>query len=338
MASSFTTNLLIEKPANGDDTDTWDVPVNADWDILDAFAGNTTTVNVVAATGTVALTSTQYRPRLFVFSGLLTANVNYQLPTGKGGQWSLLNSTTGSFTVTFSSAGGGTTLLLPQGKRTNALCDGTNVVIGGAQGGANADITSLTGLTTPLTVPQGGSGAATLTGILKGAGASAFTVATAGSDYVAPGTATTFTATQTFSGTSSVIAEILSNAAEVATISATAATGTIAYYVSSQSIIYFTSSAAANWTVNLTLSAGTTLNTAMSTGQCVTVVFAVTQGSTAYYNSSVQVDGTTSGVTTKWQGGTPIAGNASGIDIYSYSVIKTGSGAFTVLASQTAFR
>jgi len=47
-----------------------------------------------------------------------------------------------------------------------------------AKSGANSDITSLTGLTTPLTVAQGGSGAATLTGYLKGNGTSAFTAQT----------------------------------------------------------------------------------------------------------------------------------------------------------------
>jgi hypothetical protein len=58
--------------------------------------------------------------------------------------------------------------------------------IGAAASGANSDITSLTGLTTPLSAPQGGTGATTLTGVLKGNGTSAFTAATAGTDYVAP--------------------------------------------------------------------------------------------------------------------------------------------------------
>jgi hypothetical protein len=79
------------------------------------------------------------------------------------------------------------------------------------------------------------------------------------------------------------------------------------------------------------------LNTALSTGQCVTVVFLVTNGSTAYYNNVVQVDGTTSGVTTKWQNAAPSVGNASSVDAYSYTIIKTGSATFTVLASQTKF-
>jgi hypothetical protein len=74
----------------------------------------------------------------------------------------------------------------------------------------------------------------------------------------------------------------------------------------------------------------------MATGQSITAVFMVTQGSTAYYSSAVQVDG--SAVTPKWQGGTaPTSGNASSIDVYSYTIIKTGSAAFTVLASQTKF-
>jgi hypothetical protein len=50
--------------------------------------------------------------------------------------------------------------------------------LGAASSGTNSDITSLTGLTTPLSVAQGGSGAATLTGYLKGNGTSAFTAQT----------------------------------------------------------------------------------------------------------------------------------------------------------------
>jgi hypothetical protein len=150
--------------------------------------------------------------------------------------------------------------------------------------------------------------------------------------------AQTFTATQTFSGTSSATAIVLNDAAEVATVSATAATGTINYDITTQSVLYYTSNASANWTVNFRGSSGTSLDTLMSTGQSMTVAFLVTQGATAYYNSAVQVDGTTSGVTTRWLGGAPTAGNASGIDSYRYLIIKTGSATFTVLASNTQFK
>jgi len=196
------------------------------------------------------------------------------------------------------------------------------------------NVSSVTGT---LAVTNGGSGATTLTGVVKGNGTSAFTAATAGTDFVAPGTATTFTAAQTFNGTSSVLAQVLANAAETTTISAIAATGTINYDVTTQSVLYYTSNASANWTVNFRGSSGTSLNTLLSTGQSITVAFLVTQGSTAYYNSAVQVDGTS--VTPKYQGGTAwSAGNASSIDAYVFTIVKTGSAAFTVFTSQTQFK
>ena len=80
------------------------------------------------------------------------------------------------------------------------------------------------------------------------------------------------------------------------------------------------------------------MNTALATGQAVTGALVTTQGSTAYYATAIQVDGTTSGVTTKWIGGAPTAGNASGLDVYRFSVIKTGSAAYTVLASLTQYK
>jgi hypothetical protein len=187
-----------------------------------------------------------------------------------------------------------------------------------------------------LTVAGGGTGATTLTGVLKGNGTSAFTAATAGTDYVAPGTATSFTALQTFSGSTSVAAAKLLNAKEAVTIAATAATGTIAYDITTQSVLYYTSNASANWTVNFRGSSGTSLNTLMSTGESMTVAFLVTQGGTAYYNNAVQVDG--SSVTPKYQGGTAwSSGNASSVDSYVYTIVKTGNAAFTVFASQTKF-
>jgi hypothetical protein len=175
-------------------------------------------------------------------------------------------------------------------------------------------------LASALPVASGGTGATTL----------------AGANIPALNAANTFTGTQTFSGTSSAQAIILNDAAEVATISATAATGTINYDITTQSVLYYTSNASANWTVNFRGSSGTSLNTLMSTGQSMTAAFFVTQGSTAYYNNAVQVDG--SSVTPKYQGGTAwAAGNASSIDAYTYTIVKTGNAAFTVFAAQTKF-
>jgi hypothetical protein len=123
---------------------------------------------------------------------------------------------------------------------------------------------------------------------------------------------------------------------EPTTISATAATGTVNYDVATQSILYYTTNASANWTMNFRASGSATLNSLMATGQTITVTFMATQGATAYYNSAVTIDG--SAVTPKWQSGiTPNAGNANSVDTYTYAIIKTGSAAFTVLASQTRY-
>ena len=195
----------------------------------------------------------------------------------------------------------------------------------------------VTTLANALPVGSGGTGATTISGIVKGNGTSAFTAATAGTDYVSSSTTTNFTATQTFSGSSSSLAMVLSDAAETTTVSATAATGTVNYDVTTQSVLYYTTNASANWTVNFRGSVGTSLNTLLSTGQAVTVVFLVTQGSTAYYNNAVTIDGVS--VTPKYQGGTAwTSGNASGIDAYTYTLIKTASATYTVLAAQTQFK
>jgi hypothetical protein len=160
----------------------------------------------------------------------------------------------------------------------------------------------------------------------------------AGTGDVTLAGAQTITGTKTFSGTSSTLAVVLNDAAEVATVSATAATGTIAYDITTQSVLFYTSNASANWTVNFRASSGTSLNTALATGQSVTVAFLVTQGATAFFNNVVQVDGTASGVTTRWLGGAPTAGNASGIDSYRFLIIKVSSATFTILASVTQFK
>jgi hypothetical protein len=129
----------------------------------------------------------------------------------------------------------------------------------------------------------------------------------------------------------------LPNAGEVATVSATAATGTINYDMGTQAVIYYTSNASANWTVNFRWSSTVSANTALATGQSITVAFLVTQGATAFYNNAITVDGTS--VTPKYQGGTAwSAGNASGVDVYTYTIVKTGSAAFTIFASQTQFK
>jgi hypothetical protein len=101
-------------------------------------------------------------------------------------------------------------------------------------------------------------------------------------------------------------------------------------------VLYFTTNQTANRTINFRGSASTTLDSMMAIGETMTCAIIMQQGSTAYYLNAYQVDG--SSVTPKWSGGSaPSAGNASSIDSYSFTIIKTADATFTVLASLTQY-
>lgn len=159
MTSSYTTNKQIEKPANGDYNNTWSTPVNNDWDIIDQSLGGQTALNVVSVSGTVSLTVSQYRSPIIIITGLLTANVTYEIPAGVGGFWYVYNNTTGAYTVTFSNAGGGSTLTLAQGYTTTVISDGTNIGRGdtapGVGGSGTVTSVNASGGTTGLTFSGG---------------------------------------------------------------------------------------------------------------------------------------------------------------------------------------
>ena len=139
-----------------------------------------------------------------------------------------------------------------------------------------------------------------------------------------------------FGTTPTLTRSFLVSPKEKVTVSATAATSTVHFDVVTQSVLYYTTNATGNFTLNIRGDGSTTLDSLLSAGDALTVVFLVTNGATAYYHSALTIDGAS--VTPKWQGGTaPSSGNTSSIDSYSYTVIKTGSAAFTVLASQTRF-
>jgi hypothetical protein len=123
---------------------------------------------------------------------------------------------------------------------------------------------------------------------------------------------------------------------ETASIVAAASTGTITIDFSTNPTVYYTVAATANWTLNVRGTASATLNNTIATGQIATVTFLATNGVTPYRPTVFQVDGVA--VTPKWMGGTaPSAGNASSIDAYTLAIIKTGTAAFTMLASQSRF-
>lgn len=131
--------------------------------------------------------------------------------------------------------------------------------------------------------------------------------------------------------------KVLTSPEESANIVASAATGTINVDVNTAAIWYYTSNASANFTLNFRGNSGTTLSSRLAVGEAISVVFLNTNGTTAYYPNVFQIDG--SAVTPKWAGGTaPAAGNASSVDSYSFTIIKTAATpTYLVLAGQTKF-
>ena len=360
--TNFTSLLGFALPTTGDLSGTWGTAVNDQiTQLVDSAVAGTTTLST---DGDVTLSTTngaanQARQAIILLSGARTAARNVTAPA-QSKAYIVNNATTGGYAVTFRGSGPTTGVTVANGEKCLVAWNGSDFVkvgstvstaaVATANGFAGTNSAGTLTLTTTVTGVTKGNGttlsAATAgtdylappsgTAILKANSGGALANATAGTDYVAPGTPTTFTATQTFTGTSSNAAAVISNAAERVVVSATAATGTINYDVSTQTVLYYTLSATANWTVNFRFSSGTSLNSAMSTGDSFTVVFLATNGATPYYNNVVQVDGST--VTPKYQSGIAWSfGTASGIDSYTYTIIKTGAATFTVLASQIRF-
>jgi hypothetical protein len=134
--------------------------------------------------------------------------------------------------------------------------------------------------------------------------------------------------------TGTLVDNIVRGLNEDVNVVASAATGTINFNVGTASVWYYTTNATANHTLNFRYSATVSLNTFMNVGDALTVVWLNTNGTTAYYPNAFQIDG--SSVTPK----VPAAitsGNASAIDAYSFTIIKTASATFTVLETQTKF-
>lgn len=165
----------------------------------------------------------------------------------------------------------------------------------------------------------------TLTGLVQSSDTTGQLVFQTGST---PSTSLTLGANQTIGLNSSIL--------EHATVSATAATGTVNYDAITQSVLYYTSNATGNWVVNVRGNSSVTLDSLMAVGDSLSLTFLTTQSATAYYTTGLTIDGVSQ--TVKWQGGTaPASGNASSVDSYTYVIIKTASATYSVFGSQTKF-
>jgi len=309
MSSTYS-NLKLQLMTTGENLATWGNVTNTNLGtaLEEAIVGS---ANVTFASSNVTLTlsdsnatQTARNLRLNLIGTTGGSTRNLVVPSIE--KVYIVNNTCADSVLVKTTAGNGITV--PAGKTMWVYGDGTDVV------DATTHLTSLT-LASALPVASGGTGGNTAANARSALSAAK------------SGTNTDITSLQP-----------LAYMIEGATISATASTGTINFDTVTQSVLYYTTNASGNWTINVRGNSGTTLNSLLSTGQSITVAFLSTNGTSAYYNISVQVDGTTSGVTTRWQNGvTPSSGNTSSIDVYTYTVIKTGSATYTVLASQTKF-
>jgi len=96
---------------------------------------------------------------------------------------------------------------------------------------------------------------------------------------------------------------------------------------------YFTTTETTTSTPNIRFSSSVSLDSAMAVGETISVTI-VTTAAAAGYSAQLNIDG--SAVTENWVGGSaPSDGGSSGVDIYTYNIIKTASATFTVIANQT---
>ena len=87
-------------------------------------------------------------------------------------------------------------------------------------------------------------------------------------------------------------------------------------------------------TLNIISTTG--INTDLATGQTLTVTGITAVNATTAFVNKVTVDGVATGITTHWVGGAvPAAGGGSGVDLYTFNLLKTGSATYIIVANQT---
>jgi hypothetical protein len=352
MASTYSTSLQIQLIASGEQSGVWGTTTNTNWNLIEQAVAGVQSITMINANYTLTVLNgvSDEARNMVLFVGGTNSAIRQIVAPLVPKVYVVYNNTSGGYAITIGGATG-TLATVPASSSTLVFCDGSNFYAGisGAPGNfsiaGNATVAGTLSVTGAATFSStiAGTLASTVTGTTQTAGDNSTKIATTA--YVATaitnatgslGTMSSQNANAVAITGGTITNAVVTTLGEVTTVSATAATGTINYDVITQGVLYYTTNASANWTTNFRGSSGTSLNTLMAVGETRTVTFLVTQGATAYYNSAVQVDG--SSVTPKWQGGAaPTSGNPSSIDIYTYSIIKTASATFTVLASQTRF-
>jgi hypothetical protein len=353
MASTFSTDLKLELMATGENSGTWGTKTNTNLNLLQQAIAGYQAIALTSTNTTLAMTDatiSDARNAVIKFTGTLSANSTVFVQTGIEKTYILENGTSGAFTLALNQVGGASVIFGAADKTSKLVyLNGTDAVdLGIVNLTAPQTLTNKT-LTTPtLTAPiineiddtnsnelikfTATASAVNEVTIANAATANDPTFTASGSDdnigldFIPKGTGAV-----TFLGTGKIQA-----VKEKVTVTSVATTGSTNFDFLTQAVLYHTTTATGQFTLNLRGSSSTTLNNMLSVGESVTGAFLNTN--TTFYVSTITIDGSSTNVTLEYQGGAaPTAGNA-GIDVYSFTAIKTSTTpAYTILAAQTQF-
>jgi len=356
MANSTSANLKLTVQATGENSGTWGQITNTNLLILEQAIGGYSAVTVNATTGATLTFSngalSNGKDQVIKLTGTITGNIDVVIPDSVEKTYIIENGTSGAFTVTVKTTSGSGVTWAATDKGTKMVYSNGTDVVDTAFTDLSSDITpQLSGIldtngndiivddagaieddsNNPYIRFQKTASAVNYFDVTNQATGSAPEVAAVGSD-----TNIDFNLTPkgigrvTLNGNGKI-----QGLAEKVTVNGTY-TSNINFDTNTQGVQLDTAAATANFTVNLRGDGSNSLDASMDVGESITVAYISKQNATAYYNTTVQVDGST--VTPVWQGGAaPTAGNVTSNDVYTYTAIKTAASTFTVLAAQTQF-
>ena len=353
MASSFSTDLKLELMVTGENSGTWGDKTNSNLNLLQQAIAGFESIAISSTNTTLLMTDaniSEARNAVLKFTGTITANCTVFVASGIEKTYILENGTSGAFTLALNQVGGSSVIFGAADKTTKIVyLDGTNANDLGIVNLTNPVTLTNKTLTSPtindpiINIIDDTNGNEEIIFTATGSAVNEITVANAatgnnpnvtasGSDAdVGINLTPKGTGAVTFNGTGKIQA-----VKEKVTVTAVASTGTINYDFLTQAVLYHTTVATGQFTINLRGSSSTTLANMLTVGESVTGAFLNTN--TTFYVSTITIDGSSTNVTLEYQGGSaPSAGNA-GIDVYSFTAIKTATTpAYTILASQTQF-
>ena len=348
MASSYSTDLKLEIQVTGENAGTWGDITNTNLTILQQAIAGYTGISIAGATGNTDLTFTNGalsngKNAVIELTGAITGDRTVTITTASGVTnkvYIIRNSTSGAFTVkvlvqgqtgvTFSTTDKGTKILYVNGtdvidsnigklsnditptlaanldtNAKNILIDGGNF-IGDETGNEQIKFATTASAVNEISVTNAATGNNPAISATGGDTNVGITLTPKGD----LGRITANGETKIF------------GVFEAVTVSTTFIT-TFTYDVLTQAVYFQNVNLGADFTVNLRGNASNTLNSALAIGESATVALITKQGNTTFFNNVVQVDGTTTGVTLVYQGGsTPTAGNASSNDVSLTQLLK----------------